>query len=33
MESSIPNEQGVIWTTSNIFWIVQFTWNILKNDE
>ena len=33
MESSIPNEQKVIQTTSDVFWIIQFTWNIPKNDE
>ena len=33
MESSIPNKQEIIWTTSNVFWIVQFIWNIPKDNE
>ena len=33
MEGSIFNEQRVIWTKSNIFWTMQFTKNIPKDDE
>ena len=33
MESSVSNEQEIIRTTSDVFWIMQFTWNISKNDE
>jgi len=33
MESSILNEQRTIWTQSDVFWIIQLTRNISKNDE
>ena len=33
MESGFPHEQRTIRTPSDIFWIMQFTGNIPKNDE
>ena len=33
MESSFPDKQGAIWTISNIFQTMQFTGNILENNE
>ena len=33
MEGHILNKQGIIWTTSDVLWIVQFTRDIPKNDE
>ena len=33
MESSFLNEQGIIQTSSDILWIMQFTKNISMNNE
>ena len=33
MESGFPYKQRAIQTTSNVFQIVQLTWNISKDDE
>jgi len=33
MESSFPYKQRIIQTTSDVFQIIQFAWNISKNDE
>ena len=33
MESGISNKQRIIQTQSDVFWIIQFTRNISKNDK
>ena len=33
MKSGFPDKQRIIQATSDIFWIMQFTRNILKDDE
>ena len=33
MESCILNQQGIIQATSYVFWVMQFTRNIPKDDE
>ena len=33
MESCIINQQGIIQATSYVFWVMQFTRNIPKDDE
>ena len=33
MESCILNQQGVIQATSHVFWVMQLTGNIPKDDE
>ena len=33
MEGSFPHEQRLIRTPSDVFWTIQFTRNIPKNDE
>ena len=33
MEGSFPNKKEVIWTVSDVFWTMQLTRNIPKNDE
>ena len=33
MEGSFSDEKKIIQTTSNVFWTMQLTRNISKNDE
>ena len=33
MKGCISDQQGIIQTLSDVFWIMQFTGNLLKNDE
>ena len=33
MESCISNQQGTIQTSSDVFWTMQLTGNISKDDE
>ena len=33
MKGCISDQQEIIQTLSDVFWIMQFTGNLLKNDE